>query len=97
MPVRPTDYIDPYDKPRRAKTVNDSPVEWPAHYNQGDIQCIDAMVEAFGREAVESWARLTAFKYLWRHQYKGNVEQDIDKATWYLRWSRGDDPRKDAK
>lgn len=70
----------------------DDQVTQPAHYTQGDIECIDAMVSAFGEDAVASWARLNAFKYLWRHERKSS-EQDIRKSIWYLRFSLGDDPR----
>jgi hypothetical protein len=66
----------------------------PSHYNQSDdIECIDAMVAAFGQEAVREHCRITAFKYLWRYNHKGRAKEDIDKAIWYLRFSQGDDPR----
>lgn len=69
-------------------------VEKPPHYNQDDdIECIDAMVAAFGLDAVRSHCRITAFKYLWRSEHKGQAAADIQKAIWYLRFSRGDDPR----
>ena len=70
------------------------PVKKPVHYNQGEVECIDAMIAAFGLEAVQSYCRIAAFKYLWRHNHKGTPEQDIDKAVWYLRFSMNDDPRK---
>lgn len=60
-----------------------SNVDHPAHYNQGGIECIDAMVSAYGREAVQSFCIINAFKYLWRAEKKNQVE-DIDKAIWYL-------------
>jgi hypothetical protein len=66
----------------------------PAHYTQGDIECIDAMVSAFGEARVLSWAEINAFKYLWRADKKGG-QQDISKAIWYLRYANGDDPRVD--
>lgn len=58
-------------------------VDHPGHYNQGKIECIDAMVEAFGKEAVKHFCLLNAFKYVWRSDYK-NGTQDIKKAMWYL-------------
>lgn len=75
----------------------DCAVEWPAHYNQGEIECIDAMVAAFGVEEVAIYAKIASFKYLWRANYKGKKEQDLAKASWYLRFAQGDDPRKDRK
>lgn len=71
------------------------PVVWPEHYNQGDIECIDAMGAAFGQPAVQAYCLAAAFKYVWRCMHKGAREQDIRKAIWYLRFSIGDDPRQD--
>lgn len=61
-------------------------VNHPFHYNQGDIECIDAMVAAFGVEAVRDFCKINAFKYLWRAGDKeGNSEsQDLEKAVWYI-------------
>ena len=63
-----------------------SKVDHPAHYNKGGIECIDAMESAFGAEAVITFCKLNAFKYIWR---AGNKEgsskvEDLDKARWYL-------------
>ena len=58
-------------------------VEHPRHYNQGNIECIDAMIEAFGVKAVIAFCKLNAFKYLWRSDYK-NKDEDLRKANWYL-------------
>ena len=77
--------------------VDPDPVEWPAHYNQGNIECIDAMVSAFGMEYVVIYCRLAAFKYMWRFKHKGRAEEDLNKAIWYLRFSLGDDPRKESR
>lgn len=60
-----------------------NPVTNPPHYTQGNIQCIDAMESAFGKEAVATWCKLNAFKYIWRAEHKNGME-DIDKAIWYL-------------
>jgi hypothetical protein len=68
------------------------PVDRPSHYNQGDIECLDAMVAAFGEDAVRTYARVNAFKYLWRSEYKGG-DEDLRKAVFYLRRARGEDPR----
>ena len=60
-----------------------NPVTHPSHYTQGNIECIDAMVSAFGKEATANFCHLNAFKYLWRTEHKNGL-QDIDKAIWYL-------------
>lgn len=59
-------------------------VERPAHYNQGGVECIDALaaatVELRGIEAV---CTANAIKYLWRWKRKNGTE-DLRKAKWYL-------------
>ena len=61
-----------------------NPVSHPSHYTQGGIECIDAMVAAYGKEAVEVFCLLNAFKYLWRTEHK-NGKEDLEKAIWYLK------------
>lgn len=71
-------------------------VERPEHYSSGQVECIDAMISAFGAEAVREYCRVNAFKYVWRAGEKGDVDtekEDVRKAIWYLRMSVGDDPR----
>ena len=58
-------------------------VNHPAHYNDGRIECIDAMIDAFGNNEVMSFCKINAFKYIWRAEHKGGVK-DIKKAAWYL-------------
>lgn len=60
------------------------PVENPSHYTDGNIQCIDAMIEAKGIDAVINFCECNAFKYNWRAGKKDNVIQDLKKAGWYL-------------
>lgn len=65
------------------KVSSESNVSHPSHYNQGCIECIDAMVSAFGKEAVANFCLVNAFKYVWRNRDKNGCE-DVDKAIWYL-------------
>ena len=58
-------------------------VECPRHYTSTSIECIDAMMETQGVEAVKAFCVCNAFKYLWRHNEK-NGDEDIKKANWYL-------------
>ena len=55
----------------------------PKHYASTSIECIDAMRETQGDEAVIHFCECNAFKYLWRHNSK-NGDEDIRKASWYL-------------
>lgn len=68
---------------KRSEDVKPDPVNHPAHYTSGVIECIDAMQAAFGVEAVKDFCLCNAFKYLWRHRNKNGVE-DLKKARWYL-------------
>ena len=76
--------------------VKEDMVSSPSHY-AGDIECIDAMVAAFGLERVQDYAAISAFKYIWRESKKWNALEDREKALWYIRFSTGDDPRLDNK
>lgn len=73
-----TEYVEKY-----LEAVKPDPVNRPAHYTSGGIECIDAMQAAFGVEAVKDFCLCNAFKYLWRHRNK-NGEEDLKKARWYL-------------
>lgn len=78
----PTDDITEYAE-KYLEAVKPDPVNRPAHYTSGGIECIDAMQAAFGVEAVKDFCLCNAFKYLWRHRNKNGVE-DLKKARWYL-------------
>ena len=70
----------------------------PSHYTHATgAECIDIMIQLYGKQRVEEWAEITAFKYQWRNGSKeGNSsEQDKMKSVWYTRFSMGDDPRDD--
>lgn len=58
-------------------------VDRPKHYTSTSIECIDAMIETQGEEAVIDFCVCNAFKYLWRHRGK-NGDEDVRKANWYL-------------
>lgn len=59
-------------------------VNSPSHYNQGSIECIDAMVSAFGAYSAAEFCKINAFKYLWRLGHKDDEAQEIGKIKWYL-------------
>ena len=59
-------------------------VSHPQHYADScSIECIEAMLVAFGAEATFDFCVCNAFKYLWRYKNK-NGEEDINKANWYV-------------
>lgn len=63
-------------------STNDN-VNHPSHYETGNFECIDVMIETQGKEAVMGFCICNAFKYIYRHNNKNGVE-DIKKAKWYL-------------
>ena len=70
-----------------ADTVQDM-VNHPYHYEGStSIECIDAMLVAFGSYNVFYFCLQNAFKYLWRHKNKNGLE-DVKKAKWYLDYAR---------
>ncbi len=59
-------------------------VNHPSHYNQGDVECIDAIRSAVtGLEGIEAYYAGNVIKYVWRHKHKGGVD-DLRKAAFYL-------------
>ena len=62
---------------------NTNAVNHPQHYNTASIECIKLMLELYGLEAVKSFCKCNALKYLYRADNKNGLE-DIKKAAWYL-------------
>lgn len=80
---------------RAEHKVSEDQVNRPSHYNAGGLEAIDALKASVTPEEFAAHCRLTSMKYIWRCTHKGKLEQDIQKAIWYLRFSIGDDPRED--
>ena len=57
-------------------------VNKPPHYNNGDIETIDAIQSALG-DGFEFYLQGNILKYIWRYRHKNNLE-DLKKAQWYL-------------
>lgn len=57
----------------------DDMVNNPSHYNQGNIEVIDA---------IEDWGLGfhlgNAIKYIARSKHKGKEKEDLQKAMWYI-------------
>ena len=59
-------------------------VNHPKHYNQGGIECIDALKAAtVGKRGIEAVCVANVIKYLWRYEEKNGIE-DVRKAKWYV-------------
>ena len=68
---KPTDYNKQYNN-----------VHSPAHYNQGQTECIDAIEAMLSVEEYIGYLRGNSMKYRWRFRYKNGFE-DLKKAEWY--------------
>lgn len=60
-------------------------VNHPSHYNQGGIECIEAIKASMSKEAYKGYLKGNAMKYLWRYAQK-NGKDDLQKARVYLDW-----------
>jgi len=54
----------------------------PPHYNNGNIECIDAIEAMLSPEEFIGYLRGNSLKYRWRFRYKNGIE-DLKKAEWY--------------
>ena len=60
-------------------------VSAPAHYNMGDVECIDGIRAALSPEAFKGYLHGNTMKYLWRAFSKhDDPTEDCRKAQWYL-------------
>lgn len=65
-------------------TAESDPVNHPAHYTAGGIECIDAIEAAtVGLTGGLAYSTGAAIKYLWRWSRKNGAE-DLRKARWYI-------------
>tara|TARA_Y100000361_G_scaffold20788_1_gene16181 strand:- start:852 stop:1115 length:264 start_codon:yes stop_codon:yes gene_type:complete len=62
--------------------MKDDVVNNPKHYNQGLIECIDAIQAMLSPEEFVGYLRGNSLKYRWRFRYKNGLE-DLEKAEWY--------------
>lgn len=54
-------------------------VNHPNHYNQGGIECFDALESALGEDGFEGFLVGNVINYLWRYKHKNGLE-DLKKA-----------------
>jgi len=65
--------------PEKSDSVN-----CPAHYNQGGIECIDAIKASLTAEGFQAYLKASSMKYLWRYEHKNAPIEDLRKARWFL-------------
>lgn len=60
---------DPEISPETERVIDD-PVEHPAHYTSGEIECIVAIEASMSPEEFRGFLKGTAMKYMWRYDKK---------------------------
>ena len=55
----------------------------PSHYQQGDIECIDAIRSSLTKEEFAGYCKGNIQKYVWRCKHKGG-DADLKKARDYI-------------
>ncbi len=58
-------------------------VNSPPHYNQGAVECIDAIQAQLTTEEFVGYLRGTIAKYNWRLMLKSDPHEDAQKMAWY--------------
>jgi len=81
---------DAWNKAEEWEGTNDHPlfggndmVNNPEHYNNGDIECIDAIQAMLTPDEFIGYLRGNSLKYRWRFRYKSKPIEDLRKARWY--------------
>jgi hypothetical protein len=59
-------------------------VNHPSHYNDGGIECIEAIEASLTPEEYRGYLKGNVQKYVWREKHKGGIES-LEKAQWYLK------------
>jgi hypothetical protein len=72
------------DRPPVTEDTYD-PVEKPAHYNLGGVECIDYIEQVLGLDGFIAYCHGNMLKYQHRYRYKNKPVEDMQKAEWYLR------------
>lgn len=68
----------------KTETVKEDLVNHPNHYTSGGIECIDAIEASMTPIEYAGFLKGQVLKYAWRYRLKGNLVQDLKKASFYL-------------
>lgn len=77
-------WAEPMDWFEKDKVESSDPVNSPAHYNTGGIECIDYLKDNMSWEGYTGYLEGNCKKYLHRWRYKQKPLEDLKKAFWYL-------------
>ena len=77
-------WLDEEDVPNEHPVFGDTNmVDNPPHYNNGSIECIEAIEAMLNKDEYIGYLRGNALKYRWRFRYKKKPFEDLRKARWY--------------
>lgn len=71
-------------KQQKQENLSSNMVDHPDHYKHGSFETIEEMLLLFSKEEVIAFCKINAYKYKARAPFKGNMEEDLKKADWYL-------------
>jgi len=72
-----------FDVHSSAVSTKDDMVEHPSHYNNGKVECIEAIEAMLTPDEFVGYLRGNSLKYRWRFRYKKKPIEDLRKARWY--------------
>lgn len=83
------EYINDLEQESEATPITEKPagvesVTKMSYYNQGSIECIEAIKAALTQEEFIGWLRGTIIKYQWRLGGKNSAVEDSNKTLYYL-------------
>ena len=61
-----------------------SKVHSPPHYKKTEVETIDLIKNSMEPKHFQGYLQGNVMKYVWRHEYKGKMLDDLRKARWYL-------------
>lgn len=67
----------------RGEEQEEDLVNHPSHYTQNGVETIDVIESKLTPEQFSGYCLGNVMKYIDRCEYKGNKEQDLQKARWY--------------
>lgn len=83
-----TSEVQTVDNNVNKNEVVEDVVREPQHYRHGTFEVIDEMLLVFGPQKTYDFCILNAWKYRSRAPYKGNTEQDMEKADRYMQMAK---------
>ena len=60
-------------------------VNHPPHYNQGGVECIEAIKSMLTAEEFKGYCKGNIVKYVWWSELKGQNIEDLKKSNFFLK------------